>query len=161
MKFFIVENNQQAGPFSVEEMAMRGVTPSTPVWREGMADWTPAGNVPELASLFSTSRPQPQPSYQGCNPDTTPNSGQMMSVCPKTWLLESILVTIFCCLPFGIVGIIKASSVSSKFAIGDFAGAAKASADAKKWTILGLICGIVVNLLTYFFVLGSSLGALM
>lgn len=159
MKFFIVENNQQAGPYSVEEMAMHGVTPSTPVWREGMADWTPAGNLPELASLFSTSRPQPQPSYQGCN--TTPNSGQMQSVCPKTWLLESILVTIFCCLPFGIVGIIKASSVSSKFAIGDFAGAAKASADAKKWTIIGLVCGIVVNLLTYFFVLGSSLGALM
>lgn len=161
MKFFIVENNQQAGPYSVEEMAMHGVTPSTPVWREGMADWTPAGNLPELASLFSTSRPQPQPSYQGCNPNTIPNSGQMQSVCPKTWLLESILVTIFCCLPFGIVGIIKASSVSSKFAIGDFAGAAKASADAKKWTIIGLVCGIVVNLLTYFLVLGSSLGALM
>lgn len=157
MKFFIVENNQQAGPFSVEEMAMHGVTPSTPVWREGMADWTPAGNVPELASLFSTSRPQPQSSYQGCNPDSNP----MQPVCPKTWLLESILVTIFCCVPFGIVGIIKASSVSSKFAAGDFAGATKASADAKKWTIIGLVCGIVINLLTYFFVLGSSLGALM
>lgn len=153
MKFFIVENNQQAGPFTVEEMALRGITPSTPVWREGMADWTPAGNVPELASLFAAAPAPEAPKTSAFNPG--------MQVCPKTWLLESILVTIFCCLPFGIVGIIKASSVSSKFTIGDFVGAAQASADAKKWTIIGLICGIIANVISFFFVLGGSLGALM
>ena len=31
--------------------------------------------------------------------------------CPKTWMVESVLATIFCCLPFGIVGIINASKV--------------------------------------------------
>lgn len=30
-------------------------------------------------------------------------------VCPKTWMAESILVTVFCCLPFGIAGIVFAS----------------------------------------------------
>jgi len=28
---------------------------------------------------------------------------------PKNWLVESILVTLFCCLPLGIAGIINAS----------------------------------------------------
>lgn len=137
MKFFIVENNQQAGPFTIEEMAAHGVTPSTPVWREGMSDWAPAGNIPELAPLFSSAGPVPQAaqSFDSIDAGT--------EVCPKTWLAESILVTLFCCIPFGIVGIVKACSVSSRFSIGDFAGARKASADAKKWTTIGFICGIV------------------
>lgn len=37
-------------------------------------------------------------------------------VCPKTWMAESILVTVFCCLPFGIAGIVFASKVSSLYA---------------------------------------------
>jgi len=32
---------------------------------------------------------------------------------PKSWLVESILVTLFCCLPFGIAGIVNASRVES------------------------------------------------
>ena len=41
---------------------------------------------------------------------------------PKNWLVESILVTIFCCLPFGIAGIVFASQVNSKWAAGDYNG---------------------------------------
>lgn len=63
---------------------------------------------------------------------------------PKNWLVESILVTIFCCLPFGIVGIINASKVNSAFAVGDMMGAQKASDDAKKWVRIGFIVGIVM-----------------
>lgn len=152
MKFFIVENNQQTGPFTIEEMAAHGVTPSTPVWREGMSDWAPAGNLPELAPLFSSAGPVPPPA-QSFDAGT--------EVCPKTWLAESILVTLFCCIPFGIVGIVKASSVSSKFSVGDFAGARNASADAKKWTTIGFICGIVwIVIYILFCVFGAMLGIL-
>ncbi|HEV3250305.1 MAG TPA: CD225/dispanin family protein, partial [Puia sp.] len=49
---------------------------------------------------------------------------------PKNWLVESILVTLFCCLPFGIAGIVFAAQVSSKWASGDYAGALQASKDA-------------------------------
>lgn len=66
---------------------------------------------------------------------------------PKNWLVESILVTLFCCLPLGIVGIINAAKVNGAFDSGDIAGAMKASADAKKWTRLGFIIGIVVIVL--------------
>ncbi|MBE7178601.1 MAG: CD225/dispanin family protein [Mucilaginibacter polytrichastri] len=61
---------------------------------------------------------------------------------PKNWLVESILVTLFCCLPFGIAGIVFASQVNSKYDAGDFAGAERASKDAGKWTKIGFFIGI-------------------
>ncbi len=63
---------------------------------------------------------------------------------PKNWLVESILVTIFCCLPFGIVGIVNAAQVNSKFAAGDHLGALNASKEAAKWVKLGFWIGIGV-----------------
>lgn len=71
---------------------------------------------------------------------------------PKNYLVESILVTIFCCLPFGIAGIVFASQVNSKFASGDFEGAQRASADAKKWMKWGLFSGIAIVVLYAIFV---------
>ena len=70
-------------------------------------------------------------------------------------MAESILVTIFCCLPFGIVGIINASKVSSLYAQGNYDEAQRASADAKKWTIIGLCVGFVC-IITYLVVYGFA-----
>ncbi len=78
---------------------------------------------------------------------------------PKNWLVESILVTIFCCLPFGIAGIVFASQVNSKFAAGDFNGALQASKDAGKWTKIGFWLGIIsyiIGILWVVFVVGFS-----
>lgn len=72
---------------------------------------------------------------------------------PKTWLVESILVTILCCLPFGIAGIVNASKVESLFHSGDIEGAERASKEAGKWTKIGFfisIAGIVLYLLFIF-----------
>lgn len=69
---------------------------------------------------------------------------QYGGVPPKNYLIESILVTIFCCLPLGIVGIINATKVESLYLSGDVSGAEKAANEAKKWTKIGLIVGIVV-----------------
>ena len=72
---------------------------------------------------------------------------------PKNWLVESILVTLFCCLPLGIAGIINASKVEGLFLAGDIAGAKKAAADAKKWTMYGLFAGLAVIVLYFLFIL--------
>ena len=50
---------------------------------------------------------------------------------PKNYLIESILATIFCCLPFGIAGIVFASKVNSEYEAGNYEAAVKASKDAK------------------------------
>ncbi len=72
---------------------------------------------------------------------------QPMLTPPKNWLVESILVTLFCCLPLGIVGIVNASQVSSKFASGDHNGALEASRNAAKWTKLGFWIGLGILIL--------------
>ena len=82
---------------------------------------------------------------------------------PKNWLVESILVTVFCCLPFGIVGIINAANVNTKFDSGDIEGAQRASAEAGKWTKIGFWVSIgffvVYIALMMLGVAGSLLGA--
>ena len=70
-------------------------------------------------------------------------NGQQPSYPPKSYLVESILVTIFCCLPFGIVGIINASKVENRFYRGDYFGAERASQEAKKYTIIAFVVGII------------------
>jgi len=61
------------------------------------------------------------------------------------YLVQSILVTLCCCLPLGIVGIINASKVNGLLASGDYDGAVRASEEAKKWCTIGFFAGIVVN----------------
>lgn len=61
--FYIVENNQQAGPFTVEQLRAKGIAPETYVWSEGMSGWEQASNVGELQSLFQPAQPA-QPQYQ-------------------------------------------------------------------------------------------------
>jgi hypothetical protein len=78
------------------------------------------------------------------------NLSQTPQAQPKNWLVESILVTLFCCLPFGIAGIVFASQVNSKYASGDYAGAVEASKNAGKWTKIGFWIGIVVIVLWIF-----------
>lgn len=76
-------------------------------------------------------------------PITYPSQGGgNIPVRPKNWLVESILATIFCCLPLGIVGIVFASQVNTKFDSGDYQGALKASSDAGKWTKIAFFIGI-------------------
>ena len=66
---------------------------------------------------------------------------------PKNWLVESILVTIFCCLPFGIAGIVNAANVNTRYDAGDFDGADKASPAWGKCHKVGFWVGLSVNLL--------------
>jgi len=91
------------------------------------------------------------------NPEVNQTFNQGMQ--PKNYLVESILVTIFCCLPLGIVGIVFASQVSTKYVAGDYAGAEDFSKQAKKFMMWGLIAGVVV-LVSYLAIMGTTIFAL-
>lgn len=53
MEFFIIDNNgQQAGPFSMDQLVQKGISPETLVWKQGMADWTPAWKVEDLRAVL-------------------------------------------------------------------------------------------------------------
>ena len=52
MEFHLIRNGKQEGPFTVEELAQKGLTPESEVWAPGMADWQQAGDVPELTAVL-------------------------------------------------------------------------------------------------------------
>ena len=57
MEFFIIDHNgQQAGPFSFDQLVQKGISPETLVWKQGMADWTPAWKVEELKAVLEAIR---------------------------------------------------------------------------------------------------------
>jgi hypothetical protein len=71
----------------------------------------------------------------------------------------SILVTVLCCVPAGIVAIIYSTKVSGLWASGQFAEAQKASENAKKWAIGGAVAGVVgIVLYAVFVVFAMSNG---
>jgi len=90
---------------------------------------------------------------------------------PKTWLVESILVTI---LPFilcssflsllGIIGIVYAAQVESFFNRGDYTASAESSRSAERWTkiamwiAIGWILLIIVTIILVLVFVGSVSG---
>jgi hypothetical protein len=78
---------------------------------------------------------------------------------PPNYLVWAILTTLFCCLPFGIVSIVFAAQVDSKFNSGDVAGAQRASENAKKWAIVAAAVSVGFFLLWILLAgLGAGLG---
>lgn len=78
---------------------------------------------------------------------------------PKNHLVEAILVTLFCCLPFGIVGIINAARVENAFYSGDEMEAERLSREALKWSKIGLFVGIGWVVLYFLFIVVFGLAA--
>ena len=58
-KYFFKDGSTQLGPFSFEELKNKNITADTPVWYEGLDQWTTAGNVEELKELFTLKPPPP------------------------------------------------------------------------------------------------------
>lgn len=63
------------------------------------------------------------------------------------YLPWAILATLFCCLPFGVVGIVYAVQASSRRDQGDLAGATAAARSAKTWTLVSFWVGLAALVL--------------
>lgn len=53
MKFFVILNNQQEGPYTIAQLAEMGISAETLVWKEGMKDWQPAWTISELRYILN------------------------------------------------------------------------------------------------------------
>lgn len=148
MEYYILINNIKEGPYQKEELLHKGIDGDTLVWCTGMTEWKKAREIPELDSIISQLPPEP------------PKAPRSSAIMPKTWLLESILVTIFCCLPFGIVGIVYASKVEEHFINGNYQEAEFYSAQAKKWTLWGLLAAVILVLLYFISIIALGLSLL-
>lgn len=56
MKYYIIYNNIQKGPFPKEKLLENGLLPKSLVWREGLSDWVEASTLEELQDLFVTKK---------------------------------------------------------------------------------------------------------
>jgi len=70
----------------------------------------------------------------------------------------AILSTIFCCLPLGVVSIVFAAQVNSKYQVGDYAGAMDASRKAKTWALASTLTGLILGILWLIVVVVAGVG---
>ncbi len=73
-------------------------------------------------------------------------------------LIKAILVTLFCCLPFGIVAIVYAAQVDGKVREGNIEGAIEASEQANKWGNWSIWFGVAVIVLNILFGIIGAIG---
>jgi hypothetical protein len=162
MQWYYSKNGTQLGPVTEADLkaklASGEVLPTDLVWKDGMANWQPASNVPELGPVSALSLAKPgNPSalnspYQPPHSSPAPIFGG-----PEipNYLWQSIVVTILCCWPFGIPAIVYAAKVDSLKSRGDFHGAMAASASAKTWCIVAAGIPLVLFVL-WLLLVGST-----
>ncbi len=163
MDYHVARNNQKLGVYPEADAKARlqsgEILSSDLVWCEGMPAWRPAGEV-----FGGATAPVPPPVTPSALPARTslPTSGAFSAQAkPANYLVWSILSTLLCCLPLGIVSIIFAAQVDSKFAAGDYAGAEQSSQRAKMWAWIAFATGLI-GVIAYFaiIVLFGTMGAL-
>ena len=61
-KYFYLENKEQLGPFTIEELKQKGIRQDTLVWYKGMVEWKRADKFPELKDILKeVDAPPPTP----------------------------------------------------------------------------------------------------
>jgi hypothetical protein len=78
---------------------------------------------------------------------------------PPNYLVFSILTTFFCCQILGIVSIIYAAQVNSRWNSGDVAGANDASRNAKLWAWVAFGSGLLAVVVSLILIVGFGMFA--
>lgn len=163
--FYIDATGKQRGTFTPQELRLENIRRDTLVWTQGMEQWKRADEVEELKIVFETPYTTPNQQYSETKHETHAVASK-----PKSWLIESLLVTL---LPFvfcgsflsliGIIAIVYATQVDSHFARGDYRASEEASLSAGRWTkitlwvLIAWVALIVIAVVVFFGLLGLSL----
>lgn len=95
---------------------------------------------------FSERGDAPPPAPSNYESERFSSGDKMPPVKPNNWLWQSIVATLLCCMPFGIVSIIFATRVNSLYFSGQYAEAEQASKKARLWVILSVVA-FFINLI--------------
>lgn len=166
--FYIDSAGNQKGPFTIEGLKTEHIRKEQLVWTQGMPEWKPAYQIDELTPLFEVNNTETHHQPDTTPPPIYPSTPHDVPLMPKTWMVESILVTL---LPFilcgnvlsliGIAAIVNASKVESLFNSGLFDRAQEASDNAARWTkitfwiAIGAIILAILAIIAFFVFFGS------
>ena len=68
MQYYLIENEEQVGPLSIEELSQKRIHKDSLIWLQGLDDWTKAQNIPMLQKIIGQTPPPykkvPQPDTQ-------------------------------------------------------------------------------------------------
>lgn len=170
MNYWFIIDDTRIGPLTLSEVERLDITPLTPTWRDGMPDWLNAADVPEVAEILARKGYELYPGARRANPVAT-EADPYRSACqpcsepvkvhytpvaeptsayagqpeqlPASHMVWSILVTILCCLPLGIVAIIYSSKVSAANSVGDIEKARRMANRADWFIILSIVLGLL------------------
>lgn len=138
-------NGKPCGPVSKEQLIQLynsgKVNASTLVWCQGMADWQKLSTVIPVAKKPAVGKPNLTQLSVGSMPD----SG----------LTYAILVTIFCCWPFGIPAIVQAAKVGGLWRSGQYSQARAMAARSKYWSTWSLVLGIISAIVNTFLLVAT------
>lgn len=56
-KYYLHNGKEQEGPFSVDDLKSKQINRDTPIWYEGISEWTTAEKIDELKELIKTTPP--------------------------------------------------------------------------------------------------------
>lgn len=158
--YYLSPDNKQQGPVSPDQFRMLGLTPSTYVWKEGMANWTHLSEVPGLMAWLKA-EPAAAPGAAASAAYAQPQAGMQSPVMPKpdSYLVLAILSTVLCCLPTGIYAIICSTRVDTFWASGHYEEAKKNSKQALIWSLVGAGAVVVSTILYFFLFLIAGIGS--
>ncbi len=57
--YYLHNGIESSGPFTLEELKIKKITPKTPVWCQGMTDWKTAADIEELKNIIFITTPPP------------------------------------------------------------------------------------------------------
>ncbi|MBR5102766.1 MAG: DUF4339 domain-containing protein, partial [Muribaculaceae bacterium] len=150
MLYYIIENGMQIGPLSEDQLQSHVITPSTPVWTNGMPQWTNAGQVPELAQFI-----QAAPVYQTPQaPAYQPQAVGQGEVPPRSnsHLALAIVACVIGGLFFGLASLILAIKSKAAYGRKDYVRARRLGKHALIWGIIGLVLGIALAIVVVILV---------
>lgn len=116
--------------------------------------WDGAAWTDHTAPMAGTASSSPAASTGGWGGTTQP-AGVASGTVPDTWLWQSIVATVLCCLPLGIPGIVFASQAQAAINVGNLTEAHQKAGQAKTFTLISGGLGLLLWLAVFgpFFLL--------
>ena len=72
MKYYLIENDEKTGPFTIEELNKKDIYKDTLIWTKGLDEWTAAKNIPMLKDMIDQTPPifSSKPKKENTPPET-------------------------------------------------------------------------------------------